>query len=92
MPNATGRFKAALADLTTVTQRQVDKARGLRELMGEQIILHATPNGDDRYLTAEVAGDSARLLRLVTGQHKVWWRRGELNPCPKIVNTPHLHV
>lgn len=23
---------------------------------------------------------------------KKWWRRGELNPCPKIVNTPHLHV
>ena len=22
----------------------------------------------------------------------VWWRRGELNPCPKIVNAPHLHV
>jgi len=22
----------------------------------------------------------------------VWWRRGELNPCPKIVNASDLHV
>ena len=22
----------------------------------------------------------------------VWWRRRELNPGPKIVNAPHLHV
>jgi hypothetical protein len=28
LPDTIGRFKAALADLTTVTQHQVDKARG----------------------------------------------------------------
>jgi hypothetical protein len=58
--------------------------------MGQQVVLQSTANAAERYLTAEVLGDYPGLLRLVTG--KIWWRRGELNPCPKIVNTPHLHV
>jgi hypothetical protein len=59
--------------------------------MGQQVVLHSTANAAERYLTAEVLGDYPGLLRLVTGKIN-WWRRGELNPCPKIVNTPHLHV
>ena len=65
LPNAIGRFKAALADLTTVTQHQVDKARDLlRVLLGSVITLHPTANGAERYLTAEISGDYAGLLRL----------------------------
>ena len=38
--------------------------------MGEEIVLHPTADGKDRYLTAEVSGDYAGLLRLVTGKNK----------------------
>ena len=54
-----------------MTQHQVDKARGiLRELLGRQITLHPTANGTERYLTAELSGDYAGLVRLVVGQNK----------------------
>lgn len=70
-PDIIGRFKAALADLTSVTQHQVDKTRGiLRNLMGGEIVLHPTADGAKRYLTAEVQGDYAGLLRLVRGKNK----------------------
>jgi len=70
-PTRWDALRRALADLTTVTQHQVDKARGIpRELMGEQIVLHPTADGAERYLTAEVAGDYAGLFRLMTGQNK----------------------
>ena len=53
-------------DLANVTQYQVDKARGiLKILVGTEIMLHPTDNGLHRYLTAEVSGDYAELLRLV---------------------------
>ena len=71
LPNAIGRFKTLLDDLATVTQLQVDRARGLlRVLLGKEIVLHPTADGSTRYLTAEVTGDYAGLLRLVTGQNK----------------------
>ena len=57
LPKTIGRFKAVLADLTTVTQHQEDKARGiLRGLMGGQTVLQPTANGNERFLTAEVSG------------------------------------
>ncbi|MBL8053426.1 MAG: hypothetical protein JNK03_08640 [Nitrospira sp.] len=65
------RFKAAVADLATVTQCNVDKARSdLRILMGEQIYLHPTADGQERFLTVEVSGDYEGLYRLVTGKNK----------------------
>jgi site-specific DNA recombinase len=71
LPNAIGRFKALLDDLANVTQLQVDRARGLlRVLLGKEITLHPCSDGEERYLTAEVTGDYAGLLRLVTGQNK----------------------
>lgn len=71
MPDLVGRFKAALEDLTTVTQHSMDKARGiLRDLMGSQIVLHPTADGADRYLTAEASGDYAGLYRIVTSKNK----------------------
>ncbi len=71
LPNAMARFKALVEDLATVTQHQVDKAHGiLRELVGRQIPLHPTANGTESYLTAELSGDYAGLIRLVLGQNK----------------------
>ncbi len=47
----------------------VDRARGvLLELLGKEIALHPTADGKERYLTAEVCGDYAGLLRLTTGK------------------------
>ncbi len=64
-------FKALLTDLTSATQHQVDKARGiLRELVGKEIILPPTANGSERYYVAELSGDYAGLIRLVLGQNK----------------------
>ena len=71
VPDLIGRFKTAVANLTTVTQYSVDKTRGtLRQLMGNEIVLHPTANGEERYLTAEVSGDYAGLYRLITGKNK----------------------
>ncbi len=71
LPNAVARFKTLVENLSTVTQKQVDKARGiLRDLVGKQIPLHPTTHGTERYLTAELSGDYAGLIRLVLGQNK----------------------
>ncbi len=71
IPNMMERFKQLANDLAAVTQHQVDKARSiLRELMGQQIILHPTADGVERYLTAEITGDYAGLLRLASGKNK----------------------
>ena len=68
LPDLVGRFKMLIDDLATVTQVQVDKARGmLRELVGGQILLYPASDGADRYLMAELAGDYAGLVRLVCG-------------------------
>ena len=71
LPDAIGRFKALLDDLSNVTQLQVDRARGLlRVLLGNEIILHPCADGQGRYFEAEVSGDYAGLLRLAVGHHK----------------------
>jgi hypothetical protein len=68
LPNMEKRFKLLIDDLITVTQPQVDKARGiLRELVGGQIQLHAASDGAERYLTAELTGDYSGLVGLVLG-------------------------
>lgn len=58
-------------DLANPTQLQVDKARAaLRDLLGKEILLHPTADGTERYLTAEISGDYADLLRLETRESK----------------------
>ena len=50
-------------------------ARGLlKDLVGGSILLHPTDDKDARYLTAELAGDYAGLLRLAAGPRLNWWR------------------
>lgn len=71
VPDLIERFKAAVADLATVTQHNVDRARStLQQLMGKEIVLHPTADGEERYLTAEVSGDYGGLYRLITGKNK----------------------
>jgi site-specific DNA recombinase len=68
LPDMVGQFKTLVEGLATVTQFQVDKARGmLRELVGGRILLYPAADGTNRYLMAELAGDYAGLLRLVYG-------------------------
>ena len=68
LPNMVERFKRVVDDLATVTQHQVDKARGiLRDLVGPTIPLYPTADGATRFLTAELAGDYSGLVRLVCG-------------------------
>ena len=62
------RFQRMVEDLATVTQHQVDKARGiLRDLVGPTIPLYPSADGAERFLTAELAGDYAGLVRLACG-------------------------
>jgi site-specific DNA recombinase len=68
LPNMEQRFTAMIDDLVTVTQPEVDKARGiLRELVGGTIRLHASSDGAARFLTAELTGDYHGLLKLALG-------------------------
>ena len=39
-------------------------------MLGEQIVLHPCADGVERYLTAEVSGNHAGLLRLALGKNK----------------------
>jgi hypothetical protein len=78
LPNAIGRFKALLDDLSNVTHLHVDKARSvLRELLGKEIILHPTADGVDRYLTAEVTGDycGSRSVKIMVVEGRGLYRR-----------------
>ncbi|SLM48423.1 Site-specific recombinases [Nitrospira japonica] len=71
LPNAVDRFKTLLDDLAGALQVHVDRARGiLRVLLGEKILLHPTSNGVERFLTAEISGNYAGLVRLATGKNK----------------------
>lgn len=44
--------------------------------MGQQVVLHSTANATERYLAAEVLGDSPGRLRLVTGKINLVEARG----------------
>jgi hypothetical protein len=71
LPDMIGRFRTMVENLVTVTQPQVDKARAsLRMLLGKEIVLHPSADGAERYLTAEVSGNYAGLVQLVTGKNK----------------------
>ena len=80
LPNATQRFKRMLDEFATVTQPQVNKARSiLKELVGQRITLHPSADGRERFLTAELAGDYAGLIRLVGGKSNLSIVNGKNN-------------
>jgi len=65
LPNLVERFRRMLDNLARATRHEVDKARGiLRGLLVGQIVLHPSSDGTERFLTAELAGDYAGLVRL----------------------------
>jgi DNA invertase Pin-like site-specific DNA recombinase len=71
LPNLKEQFTVLVANLATVTHQHVDRARAmLKSLLGRQIALHQCADGADRYLTAEVSGNYAGLLRLALGKNK----------------------
>ena len=70
LPDLVGKLHALVKNLVGATQHEVHQARGiLKELVGEQIVLHPAADGVERYLTAELAGYYAGLVRLVRGQN-----------------------
>ncbi len=74
--------------LATVTQHEVDKARGfLRDLVDAQILLHPDSDGAERFLTTVLSGDYSGLVRLAVSSTdandelktaKVFMRRRQL--------------
>lgn len=71
LPNLKERFEALVANLATVAHQHADKAREvLKSVLGGQIMLHPCADGVERYLTAEVSGNYAGLLRLALGKNK----------------------
>ena len=75
LPNITERFRKMVDNLATVTQHQVDKARGiLMRLVGGEIVLHPSADQGERYLTAELSGDYSGLVGLIDGPKLIWWR------------------
>lgn len=43
-------------------------------------------------LQVDQFSETRKALASSEAQGRHWWRRRELNPGPKIVNAPHLHV
>jgi hypothetical protein len=85
--------------LSRVQGTENDKYKSREEtwIVSEMIIVnvlrrlqHTVGEGGNKHLRWLSAG----LYHKTSGTHEVWvwWRRRELNPGPKIVNAPHLHV
>ncbi|MBI3357784.1 MAG: hypothetical protein HY038_13635 [Nitrospirae bacterium] len=71
LPGLKERFQSLVANIASVANRNVDKAReGLKALLGAQITLHPCSDGQERYLTAEVSGSYEGLLQLAGMKNK----------------------
>ena len=71
--------------MAAIPQHHIAQAReALKSLVGKTIALHPCADGAGRYLTAEVTGDYAGLLRLETGKIKVVEGRGVEPPTPTL--------
>ena len=59
-----------IGNLGNIPRQHVDKAREvLKSLLGATIALHPCADGIERYLTAELTGNYAGLLRLAIGKN-----------------------
>ncbi len=77
LPNLRERFKALVGNLAAPPHQHVAKAReALKSLLGKTITLHPCADGEGRYLTAEVTGDYAGLLRLAIGKNNAGGGQG----------------
>lgn len=71
LPNLKERFEKVVSTLANLKDHHVDKARAiLKNLLGPQIVLHPCADGEERFLTAELSGSYAGLLRLTWGKNK----------------------
>ena len=66
LPNLRERFPKVMADVTALlTSQNMHAAREtLQTLLGREIVLHPSADGVERFLTAEVSGDYAGVVRL----------------------------
>ena len=66
LPNLKERFATVMAQLTTLlTSQHMQAAREtLQTLFGREIVLHPSADGVERFLTAELSGDYAGVVRL----------------------------
>jgi site-specific DNA recombinase len=66
LPNLKERFANVMAQLTTLlTSQHTQAAREtLQTLLGREIVLHPSADGVERFLTAELSGDYAGVVRL----------------------------
>ena len=64
LPNLKERSAMVLTNLaTTMKHQHMDEAR--ETLLGREIVLHPSADGVERFLTAELSGDYAGVVRLV---------------------------
>lgn len=65
VPHLKARFKQLVSNLANLGDEHIEKARAiLKTLLGPQILLHPSSNGEERFLTAELSGNYAGLLQL----------------------------
>jgi hypothetical protein len=75
LPYLKERFEKVVSNLANIRDNHVDKARSiLKTLLGPEILLHPSSNGEERFLTAEMSGSYAGLMRLTIDKNKGWWR------------------
>ena len=71
LPNLRERFEKVVSNLANIRHNHVDKARSiLKTLLGPEIFLHPSSNGEERFLTAEMSGSYAGLMRLTIDKNK----------------------
>lgn len=71
LPNLKERFEKVVYNLANLRHHHVDKARAiLKTLLGPEILLHPSSDGEERFLTAEVSGSYVGLLRLTLDKNK----------------------
>lgn len=77
LPNLKKRFETLVGNMAAIPNHHIAHAREvLKGLVGNTIALHPCADAEGCYLTAEVTGDYAGLLRLETGKIKVVEGRG----------------
>ncbi|HET9844341.1 MAG TPA: hypothetical protein VFQ02_01250, partial [Nitrospira sp.] len=65
LPNLKERFKTVMTDLTTPDGPEYARGAGdASDAVGREIVLHPSADGTERFLTAELSGNYAGVVRL----------------------------